>query len=261
MPRVMEIIKQYRLLSLSVVIFIIALALDWLGINQGNLRDASHIILMLWGYTISAILGWGMLQELRKRVLGVDILALAAILTATILHQYLAAAIVTIMLLGGKALEVYAERRATSELNDLLKRSPQQATLITGQKTIVVDASVIDKNNRILIKPGELVPADCVIVEGSSSMDESSLTGESIPVGKSKGDEILSGSVNIDGALTAIVLRSAKNSQYEQIIKLVKTATTSQAPFARLADKFTLPFSALSFGFAGIVWFLPGSCR
>lgn len=257
----LESIKQYHLFSLSVAIFIIALALDLFGMSNVGLRSASHTLLMLTVYTVSAILGWQMFQELRKGIWGVDILALAAILTSTILRQYWTAAIVTIMLLGGKALEVYAERRATSELSELLKRAPQQATLITGQNTIVVDANVIDKNNKILIKPGEVVPADCVIVEGFSNLDESSITGESLPVEKNKGDEILSGTVNIDGALTAVVLRAAKDSQYEQIIKLVKTATTSQAPFARLADKYTMPFSILSFGFAGIIWFITGDAQ
>ena len=110
----------------------------------------------------------------------------------------------------------------------------------------------------MLIRPGELIPVDAVIIEGETNVDESSLTGESLPVEKSTGDDLLSGSVNLDGVITAKALRVAAESQYEQIIKLVKSAASSQSPFVRLADRYSIPFTILAYIIAGTVWVISG---
>jgi heavy metal translocating P-type ATPase len=97
---------------------------------------------------------------------------------------------------------------------------------------------------------------DAVITEGSANFDESSLTGESLPQYKKAGEELLSGSINIDGAITAKCLRIAADSQYEQIIKLVRSAAASQAPVVRLADRYSIPFTVFAFVIAINAWVL-----
>jgi heavy metal translocating P-type ATPase len=99
---------------------------------------------------------------------------------------------------------------------------------------------------------------DCVVLEGLASFDESSLTGESLPVEHGQGEQLLSGSINLDGAVTVRALRSAADSQFEQIVKLVRNAASSQSPFVRLADRYSIPFTLLSFAIATAVWVLSG---
>ncbi|MCA9325238.1 cadmium-translocating P-type ATPase [Candidatus Saccharibacteria bacterium] len=200
----------------------------------------------------------GMWEDFRTGTYGLDILALTAIYAAVLLHEYWAAMIVVIMLTGGESLEDYAEHRARSELDALLTRAPQEAHVIKGGKTVDVPVTKVHAGDKLLVKPGELVPVDAVIIEGTASFDEASLTGESLPQVKKQDDQILSGSVNLDGAVTIKALHSAADSQYEQIIKLVRSAQNSQAPFVRLADRYSIPFTIMAFAIAGSVWIMSG---
>jgi heavy metal translocating P-type ATPase len=195
-----------------------------------------------------------MWEDVRSGAYGIDILALTAIITSVILHQDFAAMIVVIMLTGGESLEVYAEKRAHSELDALLKGSPQLAHIIRGRKTIDIKASEVKVGDKIIIKPGETVPVDAIITEGESSFDEASLTGESLPVNHSISDQILSGSVNGDRLVTAKAIHTAEDSQYQQIVRLVQNAAKSQAPFVRLADRYSIPFTIAAYIIALSVW-------
>jgi len=199
-----------------------------------------------------------MVQDLRVGKYGIDILAATAIISAVIFGQYWAAIVVVVMLTGGEALEDYAEHRAKTELNALLDRAPKQAHLLKKKQIIDVSVAQIRAGDLLLVRPGEVVPVDARIIEGSSSFDESSLTGESLPQTKIKQDELLSGSVAIDGVVTIKALRPATESQYEQIIKLVRSAGQSQTPFVRLADRYSIPFTLVSFAIAIIAWVLSG---
>jgi heavy metal translocating P-type ATPase len=166
--------------------------------------------------------------------------------------------VIVLMLTGGQALEDYAEHRAKTELDALLSQAPQKAHVLRGRKLIDVTASKVQPGDKLVVRPGELVPVDAVVIEGQASVDESSLTGESLPVEKTAGDELLSGTLNLDSAITVKALRAAADSQYEQIIKLVKSASTAQSPFVRLADRYSVPFTIVSFIIAGTVWFVSG---
>lgn len=253
--------KNYSVLSSFLLLVIISLVLDILGIHNHGLRTWSHIILAVSSASVACIIVWRMIEKLRFGYLGIDVLALAAIVTAVVLKEYWAAAITIAMYLGGEALEIYAEKRATADLSALLKRAPQKATLLRGRKTVEVAASAVHRGDKLVIKPGEIVPVDCVIIEGQSSFDESALTGEPLPVDKTVGDDLLSGSVNADGLITVKALRSADDSQYEQIVKMVSNASVVQAPFVRMADRFSVPFSLMSFVIAGGVWIASGDAK
>jgi heavy metal translocating P-type ATPase len=200
----------------------------------------------------------GMVRDLRSGTYGVDILAAAAIVTAIVMGEFWAALVIVLMLTGGKALEDFAEHRAERELEALLKQAPQKAHVLRGRKEVDVKASEVHAGDKIIIRPGELVPVDANILEGTASFDESSLTGESLPVAKEAGSVVLSGTLNLDGAITAKAIHSAADSQYQQIIKLVKSARHSQAPFVRLADRFAIPFTLLSFAIAIAAWVISG---
>lgn len=241
--------KEYRQLAFVIATVIVALPLDLSGFHT-----AAHLILAVSALANAVPLVWDMIQDLRSGVYGVDILAATAIITSVILGEYWAGMVIVLMLTGGEALEDYAERRAKTELTSLLKRAPSKAHLIKGRKTLDVPVDKLRQNDKIIIRPGEVVPVDAVIVDGTASFDESSLTGESLPQVKKVGQELLSGSVNLDGAITAKALRSAEDSQFEQIIKLVKSASASKAPFVRMADRYSIPFTLTAFTIAGAAW-------
>ena len=253
MQRFVHFIKEYRLFAGALVAAVIALGLD-----LGGLDTAAHWILGVAAGAALLPLVWGMIQDLRDGTYGVDILAATAIITAIIMHEYWAAIIIVLMLTGGESLEDYAERRASRELDALLTRAPQKAHLLKGRKEIDVRVKDVRVGDKLIIRPGEIVPVDATIIEGSASFDESSLTGESLPQSRTVGQDIVSGSVNIDGAITVKALHTAADSQYEQIIKLVQAASKSQTPFVRLADRYSIPFTIISFGIAIGAWVISG---
>lgn len=245
--------REYRQLAFVIVAIIAGLTLDLAG------KDViAHWILGTAAIIAVIPLLWDMVKTLQNGEYGIDILAATAIITSVVLHEYWAGMVIVLMLTGGEALEDYAEARAKTELSALLKRKPKKAHLLKAGKTRDVSLSEVHVGDKLAILPGEVVPVDCVILEGNSSFDESSLTGESLPVDKTEGDELLSGSINIEGAITVKTLRTAADSQYEQIIKLVRSAASSQSPFVRLADRYSVPFTVVAFLLAGAAWIISG---
>lgn len=248
-----KFIKDYKHFSLIVAVIIVSLILQIAG-----LRSEVEIILSIAAIGSVLPIVWDMLRELRSGTYGVDLLAATAITTAVVFGEVWAAMIILFMLLGGEALENFAANRAKKELNALLSSAPKRAHILRGRKVFDVLASQVRVNDKIIIKAGEQVPVDAVVIEGDASFDESSLTGESLPVERKVGDELLSGSINMDGVVTAKALRIAKDSQYEQIVLLVKEAASSKSPFIRVADRYSVPFTVLSFAIAIGAWVLSG---
>jgi heavy metal translocating P-type ATPase len=251
--RLLSFLWHYKQFSFAVIALLIATGL-WLG----GLKTASHWVLGSASIISLIPLVTGMWQDFRHGQWGLDVLALTAIVSAVLLHEYWAAIIVVIMLTGGESLEDYAERRAQSELQGLLERAPQHAHLLRGGKLVDIPASQVSVGDKLVVKPGEIVPVDGSILEGTGSFDESSLTGESLPKAYAVNDTVLSGSVSIDGAVTIKASHAAADSQYEQIIKLVRSASHNPAPFVRIADRFSIPFSVAAFSIAGVVWAISG---
>ncbi len=253
MKKLARFLWRYKQFSFALIAAVIAA-----GLALAGLHTLAHWLLAVASLIATIPLIMGMWDDFRSGAYGLDILALTAIVTSVILGQYWAAIIVVLMLTGGESLEDYAEHRAKSELDALLTRAPQIAHLLRGSKTRDVPVTEVRTSDKLVIKPGEVVPVDSVIIEGKASFDESSLTGESLPQVHGVDEQILSGSVNLDGAITVRALHSAKDSQYEQIIKLVRAAQKSQAPFVRLADRYSIPFTIMSFAIAGSVWYISG---
>jgi heavy metal translocating P-type ATPase len=246
-------IKRYRLFSASLIAAAAALTLDLAGQDT-----ISHWVLILMMSATLLPLLWGMIDDIRHGTYGVDILAATAIVTSIIMQEYWAGMVIALMLTGGESLEDYAEHRAKKELDVLLTSAPQKARILRGRKEIEVKASEVRTGDKLVILAGDLVPVDAKVLEGTASFDESSITGESVPEVREPGDDIVSGSINLDGAIVAQALHPAEDSQYQQIVKLVRAAAQSQAPFVRMADRYAIPFTVVSFGIAGMAWALSG---
>jgi heavy metal translocating P-type ATPase len=253
MNRFVGFLRQYKLFSLTVVAAIVGLILQL--VHQDT---AAHWVLGTVSLVAVVPLLWEMWQDVRVGTYGIDILAATAIIVSVLLHQYWAAIVIVLMLTGGKSLESYAESRARRELDSLLRRAPQTATVIRKGKTLSVPANDIRLHEKIVLKPGDLVPVDALVLDGGAIFDESSLTGESMPAPKSAGDTLLSGSINLDGPITAKATASAADSQYQQIIKLVRSAAASKAPFVRLSERYALPFTVMAYAIALAAWAIGG---
>lgn len=244
---------NYTLFSFCIASAILAACLELAKYNK-----AAHWVLIAMGIVVLIPMIRNMIRDVREGTYGVDILAATAIITALVMGEYWAATIVVLMLTGGEALEDFAHNRAKAELSALLDRAPKKAHLIKGKQTLEVAVTKLVKGDKISIRPGEIIPIDAVIIDGNANVDEASLTGESLPEAKSVGSEILSGTINLDGVLTARVLRASEDSQYQQIIKLVNNASAQKSPFVRMADRYAIPFTIFAFALAGGAWFFSG---
>lgn len=253
MKRLLKFVRHYKLFSLALATVIVGL-----GLEITKHQAAAHWLLGIVAIAQLFPLLASMWHDLRTGRYGIDILAATAIVTSVILGEYWAGIIVVLMLTGGEALENYAERRARSELDTLLDHAPHTARVIRKGKTLQVKVSEIILGEKLIIKPGDLVPVDAIILEGRANFDEASLTGESLPQAKQKNDQLLSGSINLDSQVTAKATATAADSQYQQIIKLVRSASANQAPFVRLADRYAVPFTFFAYAIAVTVWIYTG---
>ncbi|WP_245199926.1 MULTISPECIES: heavy metal translocating P-type ATPase [Micrococcaceae] len=235
-----------------------------------------------YALAVAAYLSLGMLRRLRQGHWGIDILAVTAIVSTVLVGEFIASMIIVLMMAGGTALEDYAAGRAKSELSALLARVPQTAHrerngggngappnggangaasngVVENGAHEDVAATDVRVGDILLVKPGEVVPLDGVLLSDAGTFDESSLTGESLPVERTAGEGIMSGSVNGEAAVRMRVTAVMADSQYSRIVELVKEASESRAPMVRLADRYAIPFTAFAYALGAIAWIVSGS--
>ncbi|HWU89926.1 MAG TPA: heavy metal translocating P-type ATPase [Kofleriaceae bacterium] len=198
-------------------------------------------------------------RGLLRRETGIDLIAVLAMVGTLVLGEYLAGAIIAVMLTGGTALERFAIARARRELSALLERAPRTAHRRTGSDIIDVDVAAVMLGDLLVVKPGEVVPADGIVSSGTAVLDESALTGESRPVQLEAGAPARSGGTNAGGPFELRVTSPASESTYAGIIRLVKAAEASKAPFIRLADRYALAFLGLTLALSAFAWIIEGS--
>ena len=218
-----------------------------------------------WLYSIFALAVAGieavqMAKQLRHGIVGIDILAIVAIVSTVMVGEFFASIIIVFMVSGGKALEDFAQGRARRELDALLEREPQVAHRTSPGSDHIGDitAAEVQVADTILVRSGEVVPVDGLLLSASASFDESSLTGESMPVTRVAGDTVLSGSVNGVTATTITATALARDSQFQAIVALVESASSNRAPVVRLADRYAIPFTAVSIAIAAVAWIISG---
>jgi heavy metal translocating P-type ATPase len=199
------------------------------------------------------------IRSLLRRDVGIDAIALVAIASALALGQYLAGAVVALMLAGGNALEEYATNRAGHELSRLLERMPRTAHVRRQgaiEEILVEDVRVGDI---VVVRAGEIAAVDGVVASAAASIDESALTGEALPVERGRGGEVRSGSTNAGDPFDLRAIRPAAESAYAGIVRLVSQAKTDRAPFVRMADRYAAVFLPFALAVAGGAWAASGS--
>ncbi|MDP1907257.1 MAG: heavy metal translocating P-type ATPase, partial [Hyphomicrobium sp.] len=190
--------------------------------------------------------------------MGVDAIALLAMVAAVALDQSLAAIVVAIMYTGGTVLEDYAVARAERNLKSLVDRAPRLAHRRAGDAIEDVAIGDVMIGDAILVRAGEIVPVDGLIMSPVAVVDESALTGEPIPVTRAHGDNAHSGTLNAGDTFEMTATATAAESTYAGIVRLVTAAQTAKAPFIRLADRYALLLLPLTIVVAGLAWLLSG---
>ncbi len=191
-----------------------------------------------------------------KLQFGVDIIAIVAIVFSLFVGEYLAGAVILLMLSGGESLEQYALKRARKDLTSLISNAPSIAHKKIDDSTEDINVDKVAVGDMLLIKPNEVVPVDCLVKEGRSMVDQSAITGESEPVEAFAGKRIFSGSINKEQPLVAQAINTSSASKYQRIIALVREAEQNKAPIVRLADRYTLFFTLVTFALALTAWFI-----
>ncbi len=251
--RTWQTFKRYPIPLGALALLLVSLVL-WLAGRHVFANWTLLLIVLLGGLPLL----WETLKHFIHREFSVDFIAILAIAGSLLLGEYLAGAFVVLMLSGGEALEAYALRRARTSLSALAERAPRTAHIWQGEQLISIPAEDVEVGMEIVVKPGELIPVDGVVISGSSSISEADLTGEPIPVRKTPGMLVLSGSVNLDGVLEVRASKRSAESKYAQIVRLVEEAQKQKAPIHRLADRYSVGFTAATIALAGLSWALSG---
>lgn len=220
--------------------------------------DWAQWLISAFALLIAGIQSIAMVRSIMRGKWGIDVLAVTAIIATVLVGEYWASLIIVLMFTGGEALEDYAEGRAKRELTALLDRSPLIAHVECDGTTVDVAVGELSVGDTVVVKPGELIPVDGTLLSDEATLDESSLTGESLPVERVAGDDVISGAVNGALLLRMQVTARAEDSQYQRIVQLVTEASESKAPFVRMADRYAVPFTIIAYILAIVGWVVSG---
>ncbi|OJZ70067.1 cadmium-translocating P-type ATPase [Mycobacterium paraffinicum] len=199
------------------------------------------------------------LAALRRGRFGVDLIAVLSLVGTLLVGEYLAGALIAVMLAGGRALEAAAERRASHDLRALLEHAPRFARRRVGSAVDVVALADVAIDDLLVVGPGEVVPVDGRIAGAVAVLDESVLTGEPLQVERGDGEHVRSGVVNAGSAFEMRATATATDSTYAQIVRLAAEAGAQNAPVVRLADRYAAWFLPLTLLVAGAAWLASGS--
>src|SRR5579872_7367963 len=201
----------------------------------------------------------GLVRQLLKLEFGSDWLAGFSIVTAALLHEYLVACIVVLMLSGGSALEQYATRKASSALRALAKRMPTTAHRVTETGSTIINVQDVIVGDTLAIFPHEICPVDGEVIEGHGEMDESYLTGEPYEMAKAPGSQVLSGAINQDTVLKIRATRLPVDSRYARILKVVEGAEQNRPKMRRIADRLGAWYTPIALLIGVLGWVVSGT--
>jgi len=246
---------------------LVLLVLTLLGLIVGGAlhltgeSDSGNVAWIAVGVIGAAYVLWSMVASLRRGSIGIDVIALLALVGAVAVGEYLAGAVISVMVTSGRALEAWAAGRARHDLRALLERAPTVAHRYSDGTLETVEVDMVAVGDLLMVAPGEVVPVDGTVATASAVLDESALTGEALPVERAAGDPVRSGVVNGGSPFDLRTTTRAGDSAYAGIVRLVSEAESSPAPFVRLADRYALWFLVVSLVAAGAAWAAAGSVR
>ena len=202
---------------------------------------------------------WGALKGLVRREVNVDELVSLAIVASLAQGEFLTAAVVSFVMTLGGLIEQATSESARNAIKALMNITPDTATLLVEGAEREVPVGEVAVGDVILIKPGERVPVDAEVLVGASLLDESSMTGEPLPVAKKEGDAVLAGTLNLNGVLRATTLKVGQDTTLGKVIALVGQAEQHRPKAVRLIDRYATWFTPAILGCAGLTWLLTGN--
>jgi len=231
-----------------------AIALDHLTSTPAPVVVGIFVLAYLFGGTIATRAA---LTDLRDRHVNIDLLMVAAAIGAAIIGAWAEGAILLALFSSSNALEHHALARTRNAVRALMELAPDIATRINGDGLTTVAVADLRLDDLILIRPGEKVPADAEVVEGTSALDQAAITGESVPVEKQPGDHLFAGTINGQGALRARVTSLAGESVLSRIVRLVEQAQSQKSRTERFTDAFEGPYAIGVISVSALVAIVP----
>ena len=254
--RIARLLREPEVLVALAALAGVVAGLVLAALGQGTAANA------VWGVVTGALLlplTWSVVRTLLRRDVGVDAIALVAMAGALALQEFLAGAVVALMLAGGNALEAAAGRRARHDLEALVARAPAWAMRRDKDGEFErVPADAVEPGDVLLVRAGEVVPVDGRVEDVPALLDESALTGEPLPVERLPGASVRSGVLNAAEAFQMVATRPAAESAYAAIVRLVAEAEGRRAPFERMADRYAALLLPVTLVVAAIAWAMSG---
>lgn len=201
---------------------------------------------------------WGAIQGMMERRVNVDELVSLAIIASLIQGEFLTAAVVSFVMVLGSLIEQATSESARKAIQSLIDISPETATVLVNGRTETVPLDQVRVGDLLLVKPGERIPVDGCVIKGMTAVDESSMTGEPIPVEKAKGDSLSSGTLNQNGVIEMEATRVGEDTTLSKVIKLVVEAETHKPKGVRIVDRYAQWFTPAILLSAGITWWVTG---
>jgi heavy metal translocating P-type ATPase len=225
------------------------------GLGQDQLADRTWAAGAL---PVIVALGVSIVRDVSEGRMGVDAVAFIAMAAALALNSNLAAVVVAVMYAGGTTLEDFAVARAERDLRSLADREPRIAHRRRDNAIEDVPVDAVQHGDTVLVRAGEIVPVDGILLSPAASLDESALTGEPMPVARNVGEGLRSGAVNASETFEMRAMATAGESTYAGIVRLVTAAQTAKAPFIRMADKYALLLLPITLALAAVAWLFSG---
>ena len=232
-----KIVEHKELIAaiISGIIILIAWRLDTVGLHT------SAVVAYLTAFIIGgfAKAKEGIEDTLADKRLNVELLMILAAVGSAIIGYWAEGAVLIFIFAMSGALETYAMNKSHREISSLMDMQPEEAWLVRGGfEPMKVAVSTLTKGDHLLVKPGERVPADGVIIKGTTSIDEAAISGEPLPVSKGINDEVFAGTVNLNGAITMEMTKSNDETLFQKIIALVQSAQSEKSPSQQFIEKF-----------------------
>jgi Cd2+/Zn2+-exporting ATPase len=224
-----------------------------------EVQSSVGIALALGALVLSGLpIIWGAIKGLYQRQVNVDELVSLAILACLIEGEFLTAAVVSFVMVFGAMLEEATSNSARRAVESLMGISPDTATVIADGQMQTVPVTEVKVGDLLLVRPGERIPVDGVVMKGMTSVDESSMTGEPIPREKGAGDEIYAGTLNQNGVIEVKTTKTGEDSTLGKVIKLVSEAEAHKPQAVKLIDRYARWFTPTILVAAGVTWWITG---
>ncbi|MCC6347179.1 MAG: cation-translocating P-type ATPase [Nitrospirales bacterium] len=236
--------RRFELLRIAGVLFLVLLGLA--GVGEGFLQEGKGLI-HLWDIAALLIGGYPLLRhaliDLKEKSITADVFMALGVVSATAIGEFRSAAVISLFMLIAEILDSLTMDRSRSAIRELVSMAPKTARVKRGDAEREIPAEEVQKGDIVIVKPGEKIPVEGIVVSGSSFVNQAPITGESLPVEKKEGESVYAATINQHGILFVKVTHTGEDTTYARIIKLVEEAESSKAQVQKVADKFAAYFT------------------